>query len=274
MSSLGQRSNRDLPPLKLIDSERSLQKRNEILSSFVKDYFSDQTEPVEILEAGCGRKWHLKLSPLEYHLTGVDISPEALEIRETRVCDIDRSIVGDLGTVEIAESAYDLIYCMNVLEHIDGVEYVLERFFSWLKPGGLSVLVFPDRDSVFGFLARMLPHRLHEIYYKYGLRIPCAGEPGYPPFPTYYDPMISRENIHAFCDRHGHSILLERGRPYDVKKLGALAPFARTTMRLLQWLSIGCLSADHGSLILVIRKGSVPERTVRSSAKLAGENSL
>ena len=179
---------------------------------------------------------------------------QALELRRTNEEDLDRAIVGDLRNVELDREESDIVYCVDVIEHINEAEQVITNFFTWLKPEGLLILVFPDRDSVFGFITRVLPHWAHVLVYKYVYGSPNVGKPGFGPFPTYYDKILSRRAIHDYCYRHGHSIVLECGRPYELRRLGWLASGARVLYKFLQYLSFGKLAADHDGLVYVIQK--------------------
>ena len=82
-----------------------------------------QGVPLRILEAGCGAKWPLRLEGTPYRLTAVDIDTDALEIRKTRVRDVDEVMVGDLRTADLFPArSFDVIYNSFVLEHIEGAE--------------------------------------------------------------------------------------------------------------------------------------------------------
>ena len=136
--------------------------QNEILSKANLD------RQLEILEAGCGRRWPLNLGDTNYRLMGVDLDETALSIRKSVVKDLDETILGDLRHVDLDENTYDIIYNSCVLEHIDNAKVVLQNFAKWLKPEGLLILRFPDRNSVYGFFTRinppMVPRVLQEVY--------------------------------------------------------------------------------------------------------------
>ena len=162
--------------------------------------------PLAILEAGCGRKWELKLS-VPYRLTGIDTDPDALKARLEEKRDLDEAILGDLRTADLTSSSYDVIYCCWVLEHVDGAEKVLENFEQWLKPGGLLIVRVPDRDSLFGIVTRLTPFWFHVWYYRWVVGVKTAGRPGHGPYPTYYDTVISRHGFERFCDEHRFSLI-------------------------------------------------------------------
>ena len=70
-------------------------------------------------------------------------------------------MLGDLRTVCFARNSFDIIYSAYVLEHVPQTERVLLNFLDWIKPGGLIILKFPDRNSVYGFITRLTPHWVH-----------------------------------------------------------------------------------------------------------------
>jgi SAM-dependent methyltransferase len=244
-----------LPELKLLKTENPWMQRAEMLSQFLREKFKERQTPVNVLEAGCGRSWPLDLGSVEFHLTGVDTDTDALNARMRDVGDLQRPIVGDLREVEFDEEEFDLIYSCEVLEHIKGAGNVLEKFVRWLKPNGVAILIFPDRDTVFGFATRCSPHWLHVAYHRYIMGIRNAGTPGFGPYRTIYDSVISRRGMHLFCAKHGLSISLEYGRAPGFADwpawfwsiYAAVAP-------LVAKLSLGRLSSRHIGLVYVLQK--------------------
>lgn len=199
--------------------------------------------PVRILEAGCGRRWGLKLS-VPYVLTGIDLDRDALAART----DLDHAIVGDLTQAEFPPRSFDVIYCAFVLEHVKGAEQALERFLRWLAPGGLLVIKVPDRDSAYGFLARTTPLWLHVLTYRWLLGYREAGTPGHGPYPTHYDEVISKGGLTRFCGAHGLAEpRVHRLCSYSGRRLVAAAAW------LVSALSLGRLAWRHNNLLLTAR---------------------
>ena len=245
-----------MKPIRVLDRKGSWSETNRLLSEFVNDYFrkTSATKAVDILEAGCGTQWNLNLE-IGHELTGVDLSREAMEIRKERYGDLDHFVVGDLATVPIDSGAFDIVYSSYVLEHVKGAEAILDRFFDWLRPGGLAILIFPDRDSVFGFVTRMTPHWFHIFYYKHIEKFAHAGEPGRGPFPTEYDPVVSRRGIHEYCRVRGYEIALEFATPISApSQAGFMGPVIMAGVKSIAVASLGRLTARHGNLALIIRK--------------------
>jgi SAM-dependent methyltransferase len=238
----------------LPDLELSKSREEEV--GLIEDFIRRQVGPagpIRILEAGCGRRWPLLLEGVDYHLTGVDSDPDALKIRKNVSKDLDEIVEGDLRTIQLPAAEFDVVYNSFVLEHIQGAEGVLQSFLKWVKPGGLIVLRIPDPASVQGWVTRITPHWFHIFHYRFILRLPHAGEPGFPPYPTYYDPVVSRQGLRAFCQQHGLTIEAERGDGFYRPGFGSAQRFIDLVKRIIGKLSLGAFSDKHTNLLYVLR---------------------
>ncbi len=101
----------------------------------------------QVLEVGCGTgatlKW-LKDSRRCTTTTGIEMQPQAAALARSRV---DKLHVGDaeqLVRKAFAASSFDLVLCLDVLEHlVDPWDFVLQAQ-RLLKPGGLLVASIPN----------------------------------------------------------------------------------------------------------------------------------
>lgn len=211
--------------------------------------------PIEILEAGCGQRWLLKLDGKQFRLTGVDLDKDALEIRKNVRKDLDEAIHGDLRTISFGDRRFDVVYSAFVLEHIAGAEEVLARMISWLRPGGIIVVEIPDPDSVKGRVTKITPHWFHVFYYRYILGKKTAGQPGFGPYRTIYDPVVSRRGIQEFCDRNGLRVEGEYAFQTDGPRNKVLNVLMSATTTTLSLLTLGIFSGRHADLLYVLRKG-------------------
>jgi SAM-dependent methyltransferase len=225
----------------------------ELLEGCVKGLFDGQSK-LRILEAGCGPSWPLRLGDIKYRLTGVDLDAAALERRKNIAKDLDEAFVADLRHVDFDGRTFDVIYNAFVLEHVEGAALVLENFSRWLKPGGLLILLLPDRDTVFGFVTRVTPHWVHVLYHRYLLGKKNAGRPGYGPYPTHYDPIVSRRGIHEFCRIHRFRVKEERGLCTYRIQTGARARLVRVVAIAVSILSFRKLPWTHNNLTYVLTK--------------------
>jgi SAM-dependent methyltransferase len=209
---------------------------------------------LHILEAGCGQYWPLDLKDIQFTLTGNDIGKDVLDLRKAKHNDLNEMIVGDLRFLDIENNRYDVIYNSYVLEHIDGAELVLENFSNWLKPGGLLILRIPDRNSVRGFVARVTPFWFHMFYVKYIVGLRDAGKTGFGPFPTFYDPIVSRIGIHQFCGNKRFIIKEEYGHGSYRDTRGIAGLVIGLLARTISLLSLGKLKWKYADLTYVLEK--------------------
>ncbi|WP_435105041.1 class I SAM-dependent methyltransferase [Arhodomonas sp. AD133] len=224
-----------------------------MLSRVVRNYGASHPH-MKILEAGCGRRWLLDLDDLKYTLVGIDVDEDALKIRMDETKDLDDAMVGDLRVIDIPDEEYYVIFCSFVLEHIDGVQEVLSNFVRWVKSDGLIIIRVPDRRSVFGFVTRHTPLWFHVLYRRLLDGRNQSGVPGYGPYPTVYDKVLSPEGIREFCLVNDLDILGEYGMATFLTKQTAGARVERAAARLIGTLSMGRLAASHSGLTYVIRK--------------------
>jgi SAM-dependent methyltransferase len=216
--------------------------------------------PMKILEAGCGRRWEIQLQPDDYHLTGVDLDQHALEHRRSVTADLDIGVLGsisDRNVVPIAQ--YDLVYSAYVLEHVSGAQVALENFIAWAAPAGLIVMMLPNRDSVYGWVARRTPFRVHVWIYRYFFGNANAGKPGFSPYPTYHEPVLGVKALNAFCQSRGLSIEEWFAIDTFAQRAGAKYALVRSGMRVVKWLSCGRLSDREVDLGIVLRVPHVSE---------------
>ena len=212
--------------------------------------------PLEILEAGCGQAWPLDLDGVDYRLTGIDADPEALAMR-VEGGDLDVALEGDLRTVELPESKFDVIFNSFVLEHVDGATQVLDNFVRWLKPGGLLLIRLPDRESVYGFAAATTPHWVHVWYKRYIVGNPNAGKPGHEPYPTVYDEVVSRSGFDTYCREAGLEAVDRWKFPLANLEEGFRTKATVVGAKLIAGASFGRLSGDHMWLTYILRKPGV-----------------
>jgi SAM-dependent methyltransferase len=134
----------------------------------VREYAHERPfQRLAILDAGCGWADEIDLGPagdsVERAITGVDDDLPALRAHTRTRRDLDSWQLGDLRTVPMPPRVFDVVRASHLIERISHAELVLDRFVAALKPGGLMVVRFRDRDTAFGFLDRRLPHWLRHL---------------------------------------------------------------------------------------------------------------
>ena len=123
-----------------------------------------------------------------------------------------------------------------------------------VRPGGRLVVRVPDGDSVFGFLVKHSPHRMHIWYKRYIERKPNAGKPGYAPYPTVYDDVVSAAGLQKWADRHGYRVVEAYATNFYLRVFGVLAKPVEYILRGIAAISRGRLTAAHNNIGFVIDK--------------------
>ncbi len=226
----------------------------DLMSRRIHEQAKKSPPPLQILEAGCGREWNIDIDGIDVRMTGIDLDEEAIAYRRDVVGDLDEAIHGDLRTVPLRKSFYDVVFSAFVLEHIKGAESVLDGMVAALRPGGILILRIPDKHGVFGFLARLLPFWTHVLYKRLAEGNRMAGKAGHPPYPVVYDDVVSRRGLRDYVDRHGLVLLDEVGTNPHIIGMGRLAPVGMFVQRLIARLSFGRLAGTHSNLTVVIQK--------------------
>lgn len=87
-------------------------------------------------------------------VVAVDISPEELAANTS----VDATYVADVAEkLPFAEAEIDMLVSRTVLEHVKDVERAAYEMSRVLRPGGLSIHLFPCRYALFAIVARVLP---------------------------------------------------------------------------------------------------------------------
>jgi SAM-dependent methyltransferase len=216
------------------------------------------SKPVMILEAGCGSTSHVEW-PFEKRIVGIDIDPEQLERNEIA----DEKILGDLQTFELPRNLFDLVVCVDVMEHLPFPEKAFANMGRSLKSGGCMLIACPEPYSYKGFVAKYTPHSMRHNIFKLltGKSHTVLLSDGIQKtfFPTYLKPLCSRSNLRKFAMRSGLAVLFERA--YDGHSKGLHARFqpllgmANYLTRSIEWATDGRINLLLADYVLLLKKG-------------------
>lgn len=79
---------------------------------------------------------------------GLDISPNAIEKAQKRIS-IGHFVVGDAHKLPFKSDFFDLVCCLEMLEHVDYPQQVLKEIHRILKKGGEVILLVPTNSFLF-----------------------------------------------------------------------------------------------------------------------------
>jgi len=156
-------------------------------------------------------------------------------------------VLGDLRTVPLPPRSYDIVLCALLLQRIGHAELVLDRLVAAIRPGGLLLLRFSDRDSSAGFLDRVMPLTARTAVWR--KRRP--GRPG--PYPAVYERLSSVRGVQAYALKR-ELVIAERQALGGLAGGSAESRWFLTAQKLVAWLSRGRLTAAHEELLYVLRK--------------------
>ena len=113
---------------------------NEISSQFAKDL--DQSKPfnnLDILDVGCGGGLLCEpLSRLGGNVTGIDAANTNIEVAKIHMKKSNLNInYVNKKPEEILDKKFDVILCMEIIEHVEDVNFFVESCIKLLKNNGL-----------------------------------------------------------------------------------------------------------------------------------------
>ena len=114
--------------------------------------------PASVLDVGCG--WGTNLQALEtagYEVTGLDISRRILDALDRQGRNL---IEADLNREPPADAKiYDVLFALDVIEHLDDDLGAVCRLSRMLRPGGLAVISVPALPELYSDFDRIQGHR-------------------------------------------------------------------------------------------------------------------
>jgi len=113
--------------------------RRKLLSKLVS---STTVNAKNILDYGCGTGFNLELLRKFGNVWGVDIEPLAIKYSQSR--GFKRVILIDKEKrLPFRDNQFEIITCLDVLEHVDKPDYLLDEFNRILNKGGYLIVFVP-----------------------------------------------------------------------------------------------------------------------------------
>jgi len=110
------------------------------------------------LDVGCGEGGLTRmLWEKGYKSFGIDVDQEKIETAKKRFGATELNFeMQDAAALKFPDKSFDLVLCLELIEHIDDPEGLLIEIARVLKPGGTLVISTPNRFSPEGLAGRIL----------------------------------------------------------------------------------------------------------------------
>ncbi len=218
------------------------------------DQMAGSGRVLRVLEAGAGSRCHIRLNG-DTQLVGIDISEEQLANNR----ELQERIVGDIETFPLEPCSFDIIFCWDVLEHLEHPAKALRNFLQALREGGLIVLGAPVVTSLKGMVTKYTPLWFHVMVFRYVVGNKNAGKKGHGPFPTFLRYSMSPHAIHRFASENQLSV--EYSEIYEApmqvrwkRKFPAVGLAFRILGPLCRILTLGKIDPNVTDFTIVLRK--------------------
>jgi SAM-dependent methyltransferase len=132
--------------------------RNRVLHQ-VFDRFVDCSQPIEMLEIGCGIGGvlrELRRIP-NLRLTGSEVYLQGLRYARANLSDL--TFIQLDATDMPFRNDFDVVGAFDVLEHIDADEYVMKGVYDALRPGGTFIVTVPQYPWMWSTLDEIVQHK-------------------------------------------------------------------------------------------------------------------
>lgn len=94
-------------------------------------------------------------------VTGVDPSPAAIERARAAHPDMTWALPGDDGRLPVADASFDVVTCVNVLQHVADTQMLMSEARRVLVSGGLLVAAVPHHGRLQGAITALTSFERH-----------------------------------------------------------------------------------------------------------------
>lgn len=236
--------------------------RNKVISALAQKAMAGQTQPVQILEVGCGTGNVLRELEKQFPeavLLGMDLFLEGLSLARRRVaCPL---VQADLASPPFAKP-FDLVGLFDVLEHIQEDQSVLDQLFQVVKPGGWLLITVPANPGLWSYfdvashhVRRYTLEELSSKVFSAGFTIEFASPYIAATYPVVWLNRRSKGNAGSVEDAFVH-----RQAEEELKIFPVVNDVFRGILGLeAAWLSRGNHLPFGSSLVLLARKPSISQ---------------
>ncbi len=201
-----------------------------------------------VVDVGGGKKCQFakyRRPELETRIVAVDIDPDEMEGND----DVDEKRVADASErLPFGDGEVDLVASRSVLEHLPDTGAFLREAHRVLRPGGVTIHVFPSKWAPFSLANRALPHGLASRLVHFFI----PGSKGILGFRTFYDRTYATA-MRRVLEESGFEVVEERVRYYQAEYFSFFVPlYAVNALYELAVYRLGL--RNLGAAVLVVAR--------------------
>jgi SAM-dependent methyltransferase len=204
---------------------------------------------LKVLDINAGEQRFEIRSPT--YVVGMDV----LQAERGRRPDADEHRILDLEDVELEREEYDVVLCVNVLEHARNPLALFSAVRDALKTGGIFVAVLPNVVSLKSLVTRFTPWSAHRWFYARVLGV----SPDSHPAPSVHSLSLRPSYLLAHARSSGWQV--EYFRAYEGpmqqsvrRRFGIVGRPWHAVVVLTRMLTLGCLTAEDTGIVAVFTK--------------------
>jgi len=128
------------------------------------DRFIDDWSGKHVIDIGCGGGFMAEaLAKRSAHVVGIDPSEGAVRAARIHAAAHNLSIdyaTGQAEYLEFGDKSFDIVVCVDVLEHVESLEKTIQQIARILKPGGFFLFDTINRNVLAKFLVITAAERM------------------------------------------------------------------------------------------------------------------
>lgn len=142
-----------------------------VIKYFIQE-IKKRKNTIKVLDAGCGDgRLTCLFNSIErvkekVVFYGIDISPTEIHFGKSLANFLQMNNlnfdIGNVTSLRFSGASFDIVMCLDVIEHLEEPAKCLSEVFRVLKPGGLGIVTTCNKTSPFRRLGRLFKHKLAE----------------------------------------------------------------------------------------------------------------
>lgn len=114
-----------------------------------KNFSTNKLHNIQTLDVGCGGGIACEsLARLGATVTGIDTSEQAILVARTHAAEQNLDIEYECMSLCDVQKTYDLVTCLEVVEHVENLDFFIKSLTEKVNPGGILVISTLNRTTL------------------------------------------------------------------------------------------------------------------------------